>query len=126
MTELDVLPPLPEIIAFLESTPEDSWWAGPTFRSDPDADGVVRHCGLSHVFEKWGDRGFDEFEALYSTSYCIGAQVNDKPTKAYPQDTPKARVVAYLKAMLAGDEMTTEQSMEADYAASCAREAESG
>lgn len=62
--------------------------------------------------------GLEEFEWLYSSSYRIGAFVNDQPTPAYPQAHPKDRVLAYLRAMARGEELTTEESMEADAAAS--------
>lgn len=103
-----VLPSLAEIIDFLDATTPESWWAGPTFRSECE----TKHCVLSHIFEEWGSAGFDEFEDRYSTSYFIGGAINDKPSEAYPQPHPKDRVVAYLRAMLAGTEMTTHESME--------------
>lgn len=103
-----VLPPLADIIDFLNATAPQSWWAGPTFRSECG----TQHCVLSHIFEKWGSAGFDEFEDRYSTSYVIGGVINDKPSEAYPQAHPKERVVAYLNAMLAGVEMTTHESMD--------------
>lgn len=108
-----VLPSLADIIAALDATATDSWWEGPTFRSPCD----TKHCVLSHIFEQWGARGFDEFEDRYATSYVVGGAVNDKVSVAYPQAEPKDRVVAYLRAMLAGDEMTTHESMDAQVAA---------
>jgi hypothetical protein len=109
--DTDILPPLADIIDYLAATDPDTWWEGPTFRSPCG----TRHCVLSHVAEKWGPSAWSEFEALYSTSYAIGATVNDRPTEAYPQPHPRERVVAYLQAMLAGHEQTTSESMEADY-----------
>jgi hypothetical protein len=104
----DVLPPLPDIVAFLESTSRESWWAGPTFRSPCG----TRHCVLAHIERRWGAAGMDEFEATYSTSYVIGAAVNDCASDRYPQEHPKGRCVAFLRAMLAGEELTTVESME--------------
>jgi hypothetical protein len=102
------LPPLPEIITWLESTPDDSWWEGPTFRSPCG----TKHCVLSHIHRRWGGNGMDEFEERYSTSYMIGLRVNDGPSEAYPQGHPKDRALAYLRAMEAGRELTTHQSMD--------------
>lgn len=109
------LPGLAEIIAYLESTDPDTWWAGPTFRSVPDEAGVVRHCVISHVFEKWGPGSAQEFESRYATSYRVGADVNDGPSARYPQATPKDRVIAFLHALAAGDELSTAESMEVDW-----------
>lgn len=70
----------------------DSWWEGPTF-SSPDG---TCHCVLAHVFHTLGPDALEEFENIWSTSYVIGAKVNDTPSKSYPQDHPAQRVLAYL------------------------------
>lgn len=119
-TPTKALPPLVEVIAYLDGTDPNTWWAGPTFRSPCG----TRHCVLSHVEARWGMTAFDEFESTYATSYRIGSFVNDKPTDAYPQTHPKDRVLAFLRAMLVGDEMTTMESMEAEYEAYLAAEAQ--
>lgn len=49
--------------------------------------------------------------------------VNDGTNPRYPQETPKQRILAYLRALAAGDELTTEQSMEECYQLHLAAEA---
>ena len=107
------LPPLQMIIDHLKTTDPDTWWAGPTFRS-PDG---TQHCVLSHIAERWGMDALDEFESTYSTSYVIGAAINDQPSDRYPQEHPRERCVAYLEAMLRGDEDDVNTSMDRQYAA---------
>lgn len=102
------LPPLVDVIAFLESTDPDSWWAGPTFRS-PDE---TQHCVLSHIFERYGPEAMRTFEEVWSTSYVIGA-VNDGKYPSYPQEHPKDRSLAFLHALAVGTEQTTVESMNA-------------
>lgn len=103
------LPPLRDIIDALAETDPDTWWEGPTFRSECQ----TKHCVLSHIYEMYGAAGFEEFEDAYSTSFYIGYMINDRVSDEYPQTHPKDRVLAYLEAMLRGDEYTTWESVEA-------------
>lgn len=107
------LPPFPEIVEHLTATDPDTWWAGPTFRGT-DADGATCHCVLSHVFERWGSRAMGEFEERFSTSFVIG-RVNDGEDPRYPHATAKERCLAFLADLAAGDELTTYESMEAEF-----------
>lgn len=104
------MPTLDEIIAHVESTPEESWWAGPTFRS-PDQS---QHCVLSHIAERFGGDAMDLFEGRWSTSYVIGA-ANDGRHPGYPQPTAKQRCVAFLHALRDGTEKDTLTSMDEQF-----------
>jgi hypothetical protein len=110
----DTLPGLDAIIDFLGGTDPATWWAGPTFRS-PDQ---TQHCVLSHVFERWGAEGMNEFEERYSTCFVIGGAVNDRVSEKYPQPHPRERVIAYLRAMQRGAELTVYESLDATCLAS--------
>lgn len=113
---MEVLADLRALIAYLETTPEEAWQAD-TVRS---GDGT-RNCFFGHL-HAWGGgdtRGsalWDAFEELWSTTYRI-YPVNDGQDPRYQQPTPKQRVLAYLRALAAGDEPTTHQSLEAEYQA---------
>lgn len=100
---------LSEVIDHLQDTDENSWWAGPTYRS-PCGD---RHCALSHIEARWGVEAMELFECVWSTSYVIGS-VNDGGNPDYPQPTAKARSLAYLDALRRGDELDNGTSMERD------------
>ena len=60
---------------------------------------------------------WDWFECAYATTYAI-YPVNDGTNPDYQQPTPRQRVLAYLRALASGDELTTMQAMDRDYAAS--------
>ncbi|MCZ4505898.1 hypothetical protein O4273_24005 [Rhodococcus ruber] len=98
---------LDKCIAMLRETDPDTWWEGPTFRS---TDGQ-KHCALSHIADRFGMEALERFEAEWSTSYVIGALVNDEPSNKYPHDHPKDRVLAYLDALRVGTEVDVETSM---------------
>lgn len=102
---------LDEVCDYLDATDRDSWWEGPTFRSPCG----TKHCVLSHVFEQMGERGFENFEYHWSTSYVIGARVNDTASPDYPQSHPKDRVMAYLNDLRQGFTLDTESSIEIQY-----------
>lgn len=108
----DLLPPLPQIITTLESTDPAHWWPGPTYRS-PDG---TQHCILSWMDHLYGPGALDEFEEKYSTVYHIGP-INDGTSGTYTQGHPKDRVLAFLHALQEGSELTTHQSMDAQYMA---------
>lgn len=109
--------------AFLEATGDDDWNTE-TVRS---ADGKS-NCLFGHLFnfgtelaltrggtdedaQKYANRTWEAFEETWATTYVI-YPVNDGKHPKYQQDTPKQRVLAYLDALLAGEEETTYQSME--------------
>lgn len=98
--DLEALRLLDQVETVIANTSPDSWWEGPTFRSPCG----TKHCVLSHVAEQLGMDAMEEFEGLWSTSYVIGAEVNDKPSDRYPQAHPKDRVLAYLSNLRSGVE----------------------
>ena len=57
----------------------------------------------------------EQFEALWSSSYVIGAEVNDAPSKRYPHAHPKDRVLAYLENLRTGVEEDVLTSMDRTY-----------
>lgn len=105
---------LDTVIAYMESTAEDAWNLD-TVRSK---DGT-RNCFFGHLYNMSPDEDranalWAMFEDLYATTFVIYS-INDGSIPRYPQETPRQRILAYLRALQAGDEMTTEQSMEAQY-----------
>lgn len=118
MAQLETLEP---VIAYMESTAEDSWNVD-TVRSK---DGT-KNCFFGHLFNMAPDEDranalWGMFEDLWSTTYRI-YPINDGTNPRYPQETPRQRILAYLRALQAGDELTTEQSMEACYQLGLAEE----
>lgn len=95
------------VVGVIEGTDPDTWWAGPTFSSPCG----TRHCVLAHVFYLLGDQVLDTFENVWSTSYVIGAGVNDQASDEYPQLHPKDRVLAFLADLRAGRALDTDTSM---------------
>lgn len=96
----DALQLLDQVETVVRATSPESWWEGPTFRSPCG----TKHCVLSHVADQLGTDAMERFEMLWSTSYIIGAEVNDKPSDRYPQEHPKDRVLAYLANLRTGAE----------------------
>lgn len=90
-----------------------SWWEGPTF-SSPDGS---CHCVLAHVFHALGEQALSDFENDWSTSYVIGACVNDRATADYPQAHPAQRVLAYLSDLRSGRAVDVVTSSELQYCA---------
>ncbi|MCC3292412.1 hypothetical protein [Arthrobacter sp. zg-Y1110] len=102
---------LDSVITYMEATDEDAWRVD-TVRS---ADGTT-NCFFGHLFNMGGtdERGsalWNWFEEMWATTYAI-YPVNDGKNPAYPQATPKQRVLAYLRALADGTELTTLQAME--------------
>ena len=131
---------LDDIIAMVESTDEDAWQVDVVRSGDGNrncffghlhAYGFQRAAGLTVdiVPQFFRDRApevgaqdyfasqlWDWFECAWASTYAI-YPVNDGTNPRYPQSTPKQRVLAYLRALAAGDEMTTMESMDAEFAA---------
>jgi len=102
---------LDSVVAYMESTPEDSWRVG-TVRS---TDGAT-NCFFGHLFnmgkdDKEGSDLWDAFEELWATTYML-YPVNDGESPNYPQATPKQRVIAYLRDLASGSAPTTWALME--------------
>lgn len=113
---------LDTVIAYMESTAEEDWNVD-TVRSK---DGK-KNCFFGHLFnmspdEERANALWAMFEDLWSTTYRI-YPINDGSDPRYPQATPKQRILAYLRALQAGEEQTTEQSMEACYQLGLAEDA---
>lgn len=105
---------LDAVISYMETTVEEAWRTE-TVRS---ADGST-NCFFGHLFnmgadDEQGSALWNWFEELWATTYMI-YPVNDGRNEKYQQKTPKKRVLAYLRALADGTEMTTGQSMEAEY-----------
>lgn len=115
---------LDTVIAYMEATDEDAWNLN-TVRSK---DGT-KNCFFGHLFNMTPDEEranalWGMFEDLYATTYRIYS-VNDGENPRYPQSTPKQRILAYLRALAAGEEKTTAQSMDECYQHFLAEEAAS-
>lgn len=113
MTTPQAMDLLDRVEAMLRETSPESWWEGPTFRSPCG----TKHCVLSHIAEQFGMEVMEEFENAWSTSYVIGAAVNDKPSEKYPQSHPKDRVLAYIANLRSGVELDTWSGIDAQIAA---------
>jgi hypothetical protein len=59
-------------------------------------------------------RAWEWFEETFASTYVI-YPLNDGPSKRYPQPTPRQRILAFLRALQSGFEMTTCESMDAEY-----------
>lgn len=117
---MDWTPPstIEAVIAHMEGTDESAWLTD-VVRS---ADGS-RNCFFGHLFsmgadDREGTRLWDWFESEYSTTYSV-YPINDGDHPGYRQETPKQRVLAYLRDLRDGRAKTTMQVMEEDYQASC-------
>jgi len=111
MTSLDdpaAIALLDRVETLLTATSPDSWWEGPTFRSPCG----TKHCVLSHIADQLGMDAMDAFENYWSTSYVIGAAVDDQPSDRYPQAHPKDRVLAYIANLRTGIELDTWTSID--------------
>jgi hypothetical protein len=102
---------LDEVIEMIRGTYDDTWWEGPTFRSPCG----TKHCVLSHIAEHMGMDAMERFEDTWSTSYRIGADVNDQQSERYPQLHPKERVLAFLDNLRTGVEDDVQTSMWKSY-----------
>ena len=94
------------VITAMESTAEEAWRVE-TVRSE---DGAT-NCFFGHLFnlggdDKHGSALWNVFEEQWATTYML-YPVNDGQNPKYPQDTPKQRVLAYLRDLRDGKAMTT-------------------
>lgn len=97
-----------EIIRYLESTTEDSWCTDVVKTKDG------KNCLLGHLFDFGGNKVMDIFESLIATTFMF-YPVNDGTNKMYQQETPKQRIIAYLKDIREGKQPSTEQLMQIEY-----------
>lgn len=105
---------LDAVITYMEATDVDAWRTE-TVRS---ADGST-NCFFGHLFnmgadDEQGSALWNWFVELWATTYMV-YPVNDGISEKYQQETPKKRMLAYLRALADGTEMTTAQAMEAEY-----------
>jgi len=128
---------LDDIIGMVEATAEDAWQVD-VVRSEDGS----RNCFFGHLHAYASQRAahlaadsippffrerrpdltaqdvfasavWDWFESAYATTYAI-YPVNDGQNPSYPQSTPRQRVLAYLRALASGDELTTMEAMDRD------------
>lgn len=112
---------LDTIIAMVENS-DDRTWGVDVVRS---ADGK-QNCFFGHLFNMGANDAesnllWNWFEQNWSSTYVI-YPVNDGSNPAYPEAAPRLRVLAYLRALRNGDELTTTESMSAEYRQSLLRE----
>lgn len=87
------------IIELLEITTEESWCTDVVKTSSGQS------CLFGHLFDIGGTRLMDDFENIANT-YMV-YPVNDGLSPKYIQETPKQRVLAYLRDIRDGKEKTT-------------------
>lgn len=100
-----------DFIKYCQNTTDDQWCMEVVRTKDQKA-----NCLFGHLFEfagddKTGSFYWDMFEEVYATTYMV-YQVNDGKDPDYPQSTPKARCVQYLKDLKSGKAKTTYQIMD--------------
>jgi hypothetical protein len=143
----DFIEDLPAFISHLETTAEDSWCTDVVRSPDGAANCVFGHLfqyatdhaattelpagthGRTgrggkplHPAEVFANAVWNVFEERWTTTYML-YRVNDGENPRYDQPTPKQRVIAYLRALAAGEEDTTLVGMQKEYEAILAHEA---
>lgn len=115
------------IIERLDAIP-DLLWRTDTVRN-AEEDGTVTNCVMGHLHDLGGGDEMVEvgpyrpvqaggllwgwFEESWATTYRI-YPVNDGTDPDYPQATPRERVVAFLRDLCDGRQLTTYYSIEAE------------
>lgn len=103
MSELKEPTTLEAVIKFMEATDESEWQTDVVRSKDGK-----QNCFFGHLFNMGADedeanRIWDWFEARWATTFML-YPVNDGENPKYQQSTSKARVLAYLNALLSGEE----------------------
>lgn len=94
-----------DLISFLDRTKDEKWCTDVVKTKDG------KSCVLGHVFDWGGSHAWDWFEEAIATTYMI-YPVNDGDDPEYKQQTPKERVIQYLKDVKDGKVLTTNQLMD--------------
>lgn len=106
---------LGDFISYLESKPDDQWIDVIFANSDTSKRCVIYHfagfVGQDHPNANFAPN-LDWYEHMICPVSMAGCGINDKKSEKYPQDTPKARSIAYLKNLLNGDELPPFQILE--------------
>lgn len=103
---------LGKIIQYLENTKAEEWCVD-VVRTK----GNTQNCLLGHLHNYGGgDEGkggfvCGMFEEFYATTYMF-YRINDGEHPKYQQETAKDRIIAYLKDLKSGDELSTGQLFE--------------
>lgn len=84
------------IISYMQDTKDDDWCLDVVRSESGD-----KNCFFGHLFnmgsdEKESNALWDAFEHEWATTYMI-YPINDGSDPKYQQDTPKERVLAYLR-----------------------------
>lgn len=130
LKEVETKISLDSIIEYIENTEEESW----NLHFVRSEDGK-KNCFFGHLFNYAGGderiKGIELncgsyvwmlFEELFATTYMI-FEVNDGDDPEYQQETPKQRVLQYLKDLRDGKAKTTQQLMK-EYEEECRKEYE--
>ncbi len=106
---------LSEFIPYLESKPDEEWIDIIFANSDTSKRCVIYHffgfVGQDHPHSK-SENNLDWYDYVICPIQKAGCEINDTKSIDYPQDTPKARSIAYLKNLLIGKELTTSQMLD--------------
>ena len=105
---------LQRVIEHCEGTTENQWCVGVVRTKDSNA-----NCLFGHIFnmggsDEIGSIYWNLFESTYANTYMI-YPVNDGQNPRYPQDTPRKRCLAYLKALESGEQEDVCTLFENDY-----------
>lgn len=107
---------LTDFLVYLSETSEESWCVDRVRTKDAKANCLFGHlsnfCGHAQHENLMPD--FDWFETNISTTFVV-YPINDGTSENYKQATPKIRCIAYLRALLSGDELTTIPGQEKCY-----------
>src|SRR5690625_3734599 len=113
------------IIEYMRNTTADQWQLDVVRSKDGE-----RNCFFGHLFnygieqahrnghadrdEEYATRVWEAFEEHWGTTFRV-YPINDGEDPGYPQPTARERILAYLKALQEGREMTTQESMELSF-----------
>lgn len=106
---------LNDFIPYLESKPDDEWVEVIFANADTSKRCVIYHfagfIGQDHPGMSFSTN-MDWYEHFICPVSVAGCQINDKKSDKYPQETAKARSIAYLKNLLSGVEIPPFQALE--------------
>lgn len=97
---------LSKILEYAKGTKEQDWCTDVVRNKDG------ANCLFGHISEMEGTEYaegemWEWFEDTWGTTYYV-YPINDGQNPKYPQATPKQRIVAYLEALLSGEEQDME------------------
>lgn len=106
---MEKLAKLDSFIEYLRQTDESEWQVGTVRNKDN-----TQNCCFGHLVNWYYGKDYegtisdvwDFFEEVWATTYMI-YPVNDGENPKYKQETPKARIIAYLEDLNSGNAKTS-------------------